>query len=272
MRFISIATFTKIAAVILVIYVVSVLTLGPFYGEDASLSESIALFNNTFVWLMSSFLAAFIALLGIKKLGLKNNIGKSLLFIGLSALSSGIGIIIWDVYIEVLGVELPYPSIADVAWFFQTPFLLIATYYLARLFAPKIEKKFIATGVIAFIIIAPIMVHILGGIPEINFSEAFWASFFDLYYSLTDAISITMVVIILVMAGGRIFPGLIAYMASLILLAIGDILFALRTEAGITFAGDISDLSFNLSGIMLVLAVYMIANTFIERKFIKESN
>ena len=266
MIFISKKALKTIGLSVLLIYVLLAVSIAPKYAPDAGFLEAVAIFSSSFVWYMSGIVGFIISLIAVKKIGLRNNIGKSILILGLSSICSAVGIIIWDIYIFALGIEIPYPSIADIVWFIQSILLITGTFYLSKLFASRITSKFIITGVILMAIISPILISMVGGLPEIQEANAWSTTFFDLHYTFVDTIVATMVGILLIIGRGKIFSGLAVYIIALSLLTIGDVIFALRTEAETYYVGDISDFILNMSQVLTAVSIYLISKTFIERR------
>lgn len=264
MDFISKKTVMTIGLLLLAIFSIIITLDSHFQIYGKNTLESFANFSNNYIYFFVHALAGYIGILGARKIGLGNTIGKGLLFLGIAMLFNALGQIFYDYYISWLKVDVPYPSIAEIPWGIFIILQAIGMFYILKPFSPKVSKNLIITSVITYIVSAIIIVSIIH-LPE--FQKYTWAaSATDLMYMLGDAVLLTLAIMTVVIAGGRIFNGLIVYTFSLVLMAVADIMYSTEVATDTFMQGGISDLIYNLSGVLFALGIYMIAKTFIEKQ------
>lgn len=205
-------------------------------------------------------LGAFIGLYAAWKINIKNFVGRGLGLLGISMALNLIGYLLWDYHEVILGVDVPYPSAADVSYSLAVPFAIAAVATLLRIYQPQLRARFLLEATAVTAILATIVVGIIGW-PDLS-ESTFATGAFDIFYTLTDVVWLTLAYLTLRIAGGRIFKGLFVYTVAIIVLAIGDILFALRIAAETYYYGDVSDLALLLGWILATAGIYLTARTF----------
>lgn len=227
-----------------------------FFFKVLSTPEFLMVFANY----AATGLGAFLGIYASLKIGLRNFVGKGLFFLGLTSLFSFIGYVLWDYYSVVMGIELPYPSLADVSWALGVPAAILGVAFILRIYQPQLKSRFILEALGIFIVATLVVVYFIG-VPDLT--DATWSSgFFDVFYTITDVIWLALAFITLRIAGGKIFNGLLVYTIAILILAIGDILFAIRSSNETYFYGDISDLTLLTGWILATAGIYLTAQTF----------
>jgi hypothetical protein len=211
-------------------------------------------------WYIATGLGAYLGIVGALRIRLQNFIGKGLLFLGISSGLNLLGYILWDYISLVQGIEAPYPSLADVAWVLAVPAAIIGVSFLLRIYHPQLKARFIMEAVAIAAIMSAVVIYILGW-PDLS-ESTFSAGLFDIFYTLTDALWLSLAFITLRIAGGRIFKGLLVYTVAIIVLAIGDVLYALRVANETYFYGDIADTTLLVGWILTTASIYLTAQTF----------
>jgi hypothetical protein len=197
-------------------------------------------------------------------IGVRNFVGKGLLFLGLSSLFSFGGYLLWDYYYFILNVEAQYPSLAEYSWVLGVPCGLIGCLFLLNIYRPRLNAQMITEAISIFFIISVLIAFIVG-LPDFS-EETLGAIVFNLFYMITDALWLSLAFIIIRIAAGKIFKGLFIYMIALILLATGDVLFFVRTLQETYFYGDISDIVMLLGSALTAISIYITAKTFNSNK------
>lgn len=203
---------------------------------------------------------AGIGLYSAYMIGIRNFVGKGLLFLGLSSLFSMGGYLLWDYYYFILNIEAQYPSLAEYSWVLGVPCGLIGCLFLLNIYRPRLHARMIVEAVSVFIAIS-LLIALIIGLPDVN-ASSIGAIVFNLFYMITDALWLSLVFIIIRIAAGKIFKGLLLYMIALILLVSGDVLFFTRTLQNTYFYGDISDIVMLLGAILTTVSIYVTAKTF----------
>lgn len=193
------------------------------------------------------------------KWGKKTVMGRSSLALGLGMLAWSGGMIIWNYYLFLTTVSVPYPSLADAIFILSWPLWTYGIIQLSKAFG--IKFAFRKTGkafLLIPIILAVFSVYLIGNVARggITYSNPV-KLFFDLFYPLGDIVilSVTASVYLLLrkyMGGVYKAPALILFFGFL-LNYIGDFWFSYTTTQGTYFNGAFPDLLYTTT--MFVLSV-----------------
>jgi len=192
-------------------------------------------------------------------------IHSALNYWGVSLIFYSIALFIQTYYVTFIGQEF-YPSIADWFFFAHIVFLFIGSFYVLKIYINGIGLKHIIGGMIG-ILLSGFVTYRYFGVPEFGVEDStFWIDFFNSFYVLTGFLSMLLIILILIFAGGKIFKGLVYFVLGIATQTLGDILFITRYEAGTFWAGDISDIIYVISGLLYALAVIYTAQGFLSKK------
>jgi hypothetical protein len=217
-------------------------------------------------------------LLLAKKWGLFSSIiGRSLFFLSLGLVSWGIGTIIFVGYYNLLlGVEIPYPSLADVAYIVSWPLWGIGMIYLSRATGAKYALH--NTSGKSVLIIIPLaiialsyylLVHVArGGV--ISASEGLAKVFFDLAYPIGDVVILTLVTLIYGLSfkyfGGKYKFAIYVLLLGFIVNYFADFSFSYQTTLETFVPGGLSDLLFTTAMFALSFGVNAIDSRILSSK------
>lgn len=207
-------------------------------------------------------LGAFIGFYYAHRIKTSNFAGKSLLFFGISFFLSFVAYLVWDYYVYFLQVESPYPSAADLFWVISIFSHTIGIFLLLKLYGPKIKRRTILEFISLFIILSGIIVWYLGW-PDLS-GSTFSVGLFDIIYTLDNVIMLSMALIVIRIAGGKIFKGLLLFIVGLIVFVIGDMMFAVQIANETYVDGGSSDIVLLIGWLINVAAVYYTARSFIS--------
>jgi hypothetical protein len=134
--------------------------------------------------------------------GLKSAVGRAVLFLSLGLITWGIGIMIWLYYNIALGIEVPYPSLADFAFILSWPLWGIGAVHLSLATGAQFAIKEIRGRI--FLVVIPIVISAFsyfvlvmvarGG--AISSFDDILKVFFDLAYPIGDVVILTVAVVI----------------------------------------------------------------------------
>ncbi len=237
------------------IFLAAVHILNYFYD---ALPEAELLTAST--WYLATGLGAYLGIVGALRIGLQNFIGKGLLFLGISSGLNLLGYILWDYVSIVQGIEVAYPSVPDIAWMLAVPAAIIGISFLLRIYHPQIKARFIGEAIVIAIAMSALVIYLIGW-PDLS-ESTFGGGLFDIFYTLTDVLWLSLAFITLRIAGGRIFKGLLVYTVAIVILVVGDILYAIRTTNETYFYGDIADTTLLIGWILITASIYFTAQTF----------
>lgn len=214
------------------------------------------------------FVIPFIgALVGLRNAllwgGFKSAVGKAVLLLSLGTLTWSIGMLIWNYYIFIAKVEVPYPSLADVAFILSWPLWALGVTYLSRAtgvkFALRSAKGKILLFVVPIIAMAAsyyMLVEVArGGVIELDFSSLS-KLFFDLFYPIGTAVILAMALTFFALSldflGGRYKKPIVILILAFIVNYLSDFTFSLTTTNETYFNGHFVDFLF-------VTAMYLLA-------------
>jgi hypothetical protein len=127
-------------------------------------------------------------------------------------------------------------------------------------------KTKVILGSITLLILGFIVYKIVGAPVWEGDIVSFEEKFFNFFYQTTDFILIAISIIILSVAGGKIYPGLFLYNIGLLFTVAGDVMFAVREESEILWQGDISDLMFTIAGFFTSLGIILLVRNLNQEK------
>ena len=168
----------------------------------------------------------------------------------------------WAGYTLILGVELPYPSVADIFWVSgYIPFLIALLLYV-KIFSPAISwKMFLASMLttlgLAIFVSAALITPILG------VEEDVVTMAMDFAYPLLDIALFSVAFLgLLIFWKGNLGKSWLLINVAILLDVCADMLFGYATAQGTYYSGHVADLIFDLSYLFFLLAFYVHAKEF----------
>jgi len=195
--------------------------------------------------------------------GFSSAVGKSITFLSLGTLTWSIGMLAWNYFIFMAKIEVPYPSLADVAFILSWPLWALGVVYLSRATGVKFalreaRGKIILVVVPLLAIIASyylLVVVARGGVVELDGSNGL-KLFFDLFYPIGTAIILAMALTFFSLSmnflGGRYKTPITILILAFIVNYLADFTFSLSTTKGTYFNGHFVDFLF-------VTAMYLLS-------------
>ena len=194
---------------------------------------------------------------------LESNLSRIWLGFSLGMIFWFIGELGWATYTLIFGIELPYPSVADVYRFVGYGFLFFAIFTYIKLFRSVISTKVLAT---ASIFMLPASVGI---IPSLLLSVGAKASvvnpatlFVGLAYPFLDLILLALAMLGLLVftttgLKGRLGPVWLLINAGIIMNVFGDMLFSYTNLQNTYYNGHPLELFFHLGYLFFILSFYV---------------
>jgi hypothetical protein len=162
----------------------------------------------------------------------------------------------WSFYSLILGVRIPYPSLADVFWLVAYPFVVAGMLAFVYPFRSAISVRNI---VVAHVVSLLAVVLVLAGliIPVLSFSSDMFSNVVGFAYPMLDiALLFVSIMGIMLFWGGKIVRSWYWLIAGAILMSIGDILFSYLTAKRLYYSGHPLELFFEFSYACFGLAMY----------------
>jgi hypothetical protein len=193
-----------------------------------------------------------------KKIGDRGGISTTILWTGVANLLYFFGAIAWTYYVYFEGIETPYPSLGDIFFILMPVAYAICVGSLLQIYRSSTKLSTWVISVIVFTALAYIMFVFVGN-PEISNELPFWENFFNFAYTLSDSIYVGAGVALLLIAGGKIYKGILIWVLGMFIITIADIVFTHRAAMGIVWDGDIADQLYTLSAIVFTYAIILLS-------------
>lgn len=209
------------------IFFITVLGISPFLQSIFQTSLYIAL-----------IIGIFLVIEIIKKIGIRNFVGKSMFYFGIAAALSLVNIILINFNSHLQIKESFLFKLNEYNWLFQSVLMIFGTSFLLKTYKLSLPK---------FVFVETIFVFLI---------TCFITSFFWGWIQILNTLLITIGVMAIRISGKRTHCGIVCLSSGLILLAISNILFTYRSWNGISYFGDISDIVLLISWITIVVGIY----------------
>lgn len=198
---------------------------------------------------------------GLRRLGMQTTIGKTIAFLSIALFSYGLGQFLWVSYNLFTNTAIPYPSLADIFFILFIPLIGLSVFYSNKMFLTTVPKRLVFESLL-IPVIPGIVIFMFLSRPDISEHLSLLTRFFNLAYPLGDTILISLGILILRVAGGKIYAGMSLLIAGLFMQAGADLLFAYRTSEQLYWNGDISDVLFAISGFLFCLSIITLLDEF----------
>lgn len=225
-----------------------------FTGRTETIFNTWASIISGFVFLISSI----ICFLYYKKIGDRGGISITILFTAIANLLYFIGSITWAYYNFFVGIEIPYPSIADIFYIAMPIAYAVSIGALFQIYRSSTKPSTLIISIAIFLGLGYLIFSTIGA-PDVSADLSFWNNFFNFSYSISDAMYLGAGVSLLFIAGGKIYRGIFVWVISMLIISAADLLFTYRDALGIIWNGDIADQLYTLSAIMFTYAVILLS-------------
>lgn len=200
--------------------------------------------------------------------GFKSTLGSAISMLSLGLLAQFFGQILYNYYIFILNVEVPYPSIGDISYFASVILYIIGTYQLAKVSGIKLSVKSLKGKFQAFFI--PLMILglsyalLLKGY-EFDFSNKV-IIFLDFGFPIGQVIFVSIALLALLISkdilGGMMRKPIMLLISALIFQYIADFAFSYQFAHGTVYTGDYLDLLYCISYFLMAISLFSIGNMF----------
>ncbi|MGB9854009.1 MAG: hypothetical protein ACPLRY_04285 [Candidatus Bathyarchaeales archaeon] len=168
----------------------------------------------------------------------------------------------WAGYTLILGVEVPYPSVADVFWVSgYIPFFIALLLYV-KLFSSALSLKMFAASLLITVGLA-IFVSAALITPILGVEEDLVTMAMDFAYPLLDITLFSVAFLgLLIFWKGNLGKSWLLINVAILLDVCADMLFSYATAQGTYYSGHVADLIFDLSYLFFLIAFYIHAKEF----------
>jgi|SRR3989344_1179315 len=200
--------------------------------------------------------------------GFRSAVGRAITFLSLGTLTWAIGMLIWNYYIFIAKIEIPYPSLADVAFILSWPLWTVGFIELSKATGVKFALKRKRGKALFFIIplavtlVSYYLLIVVGRGGVIDWSSGGLKLFFDLFYPIGDVVILTVALMLFGLSynflGGKykiaVWLLIIAFIANYF----SDFIFSYTTTKETYFNGHFVDFLFATTMFILSLGLSML--------------
>lgn len=238
-----------------------------FQSVVADQGTSVSWFEGTYG--LFALVGATIGLVAAKKWGgFKAVLGKALTFFSLGLLAQEAGQLIYQYYIYVSKIDIPYPSWGDAAYFGSVILYVVAAIYLLKAVGAKYSLKNITGKLIAFIV--PVALLALSFFVFLHNHEYDTSQpltvFLDFGYPIGQAVYISLAIIAYLLSkkslGGVLKNGFVLVMVALTIQYIADFSFIYQSSRETYVAGKYVDLIYLISYFTMATALLQFSTIF----------
>ena len=168
-----------------------------------------------------------------------------------------IGEAVWAGYTLILGVELPYPSAADIFWIAGYIPFFIALYLYVKLFGHALTRKNVAT-VMAVTVTLTVVVTATLLAPILGAEEDLVTIAMDFAYPILDLSLLSVALLgLIIFWRGKLAKSWLLINAAIMMDVCADIFFSYTTAQGIYYSGHMLELLFDFSYLFFLMAFYI---------------
>ncbi len=193
--------------------------------------------------------------------GAKSYIGKGILFLSYGLLAEVFGQWAWSYFTIVKGIEVPYPSIADIGYFAIIPFYSYAMYNFAKAAGVKLGLRSMFGKVLAIVVpVAMFLVAYFMFLKNIEIDPTNpIKTFLDFGYPGFEVIAVSLAILTYSLSanflGGIMRSKILLVIFALVFQYVTDSAFLYQVANGTYYNGGIVDLLYTLSFTIMALAV-----------------
>ncbi len=206
--------------------------------------------------------------------GFKSTVGKTIIFFSTGLLLQVFGQSVFSFYNLVLGVEIPYPSLADIGFFLSVPFYIYAAYLLGKASGVLISLKSIYNKIQSILIPAGVLV--ISYFIFLKGYEFDWSTplkiFLDFGYPFGQAIYIAFALLVYMLSrdylGGIMRSKVLMILLALIVQYIAEYNFLYQASNQTWVNGGYGDYIYLISYFLMTIALINMSSAF---KQIKET-
>jgi len=163
----------------------------------------------------------------------------------------------WAIYTLLLNVEIPYPSIADLAWLIGYVPLIIALHLYIRVFRFAVSKAMYAVAAVAVTLGSLALFTFLVSPILAAAAEEITTLAVDIAYPALDLALFSLSILgLLIFAKGKIASAWLLINGGILMNVVADMLFSFTTLQGTYYNGHFLELFFHWGYLLFALAFY----------------
>ena len=243
------------------VYVLSALViigLALFYIFQGHYPDLMYLFSNAFPPLISG-MAVIVSGLSLERYWrkAKGPFSKTWLYFTAGLFFWFLGEAVWAGYTLILGVEVPYPSIADIFWLAGYIPFFVALYLYVKIFGGALTRKTLVASMMATIVMTVIVTVVLLA-PLLTAGEDPVTLFADFAYPLFDLALFSVAHLgLIIFWKGKLAKSWLFINAAIAMDTCADIIFSYATAQNAYYCGHMLELLYHFSYLFFMLAFYL---------------
>lgn len=168
-----------------------------------------------------------------------------------------LGEVTWDVYIYVLGVPIPYPSVADVFYLAGYVPLILGVFSYIMIFREQVTRRRLAWAAALVLVLGSLMTLVFIA-PVITEVADPLTRLFDFAYPFLDLLMLSLAVVgLMIFYGGTVAKSWLLLIGAILLNVAADFLFTYLSATGTYYDGSFDDVLFLWGYILFALAFYV---------------
>ena len=193
--------------------------------------------------------------------GKKSVMGRGVMFLSLGMFAQFFGQITFSFYNIVLGVEIPYPSIADVGYFGVIPFYIIGILYLAKASGIVVGLRSLTSQVQAVLIPAAMVIFsYVMFLREYSFADVdLLTAFLDFGYPIGQGLFVALALLTYSLSrgilGGLMRTRILFILIAFVLQYVADFNFLYQNIAGTWINGGYGDYLYLIAYLVMALGL-----------------
>lgn len=197
--------------------------------------------------------------------GWNSIMGKGIIFLALGLFGEAFGQLTWTFYNSIIQVEVPYPSIADIGYFSIIPFYALAMYNFAKASGAKLSlRAYLGKLQVVLIPLLMLTVSYFLFLRDYKFDLSSPVRLFlDFGYPMGEAITISIAILTFFLSRnflGGVMKSRIQYIIfAFIVQYVTDYTFLYRVSRELYVNGDIVDLMYPTSFIIMCIGLFMLS-------------
>ncbi|MDB5169712.1 MAG: Signaling protein ykoW [Candidatus Saccharibacteria bacterium] len=197
--------------------------------------------------------------------GFKSVFGRALGFFSLGLLAQVFGQVTYSYYALVQGIEAPYPSIGDIGYFGSIIFYALGVLLLAKALGARFKNASKAQQAVAIVLpLALLLTSYTLFLKNYESTGDTLTTFLDFGYPLGQAVYVGLALLVYILSfkllGGKMKSKILLLLTALLIQFSADFLFLYRLNEGQWYAGDVSDLLYQIAYFVMALALLRIGS------------
>jgi hypothetical protein len=233
------------------------------------IQETTENYSFSLVYGMIPFIWSIFGFLNSKRWGgLRSYVGRGLFFLSLGLIFWAMGNLVYAYFNIVLKIPVPYPSIADVGFFFLYPFSALGVYFLSKAtgmsFAlrRKVGKLLLLLVPIFLIFFSYYLLFVVARGGEIVFDGGLLKLILDIAYPIGDVVVITLAAMVYMLSlkylGGMFRKAIVVILVGFFFAYITDFSFSYTTTTETFFVSNWVDLLYATTFFILAFGLSLL--------------